>query len=111
MATPGGWPSGIDQNRLSLLLAVLEKRAGLKLLGEDVFINVAGGMTLDEPAADLAVVGCGRVEFAQPADSSAEHGGVRRSRTRAVKFAARRRRRCVCGGGADGIHPGHRPRQ
>jgi len=48
--------SGIDQNRLSLLLAVLEKRAGLNLLGEDVFINVAGGMTVDEPAADLAVV-------------------------------------------------------
>ena len=49
--------SGIDPNRLSLLLAVLEKRAGLNLLGEDVFINVAGGMTIDEPAADLAVVG------------------------------------------------------
>ena len=48
--------SGIDQNRLSLLLAVLEKRAGLNLTGEDVFINVAGGMTVDEPAADLAVV-------------------------------------------------------
>jgi len=48
--------SGIDQNRLSLLLAVLEKRAGLNLLGEDVFINVAGGMTVEEPAADLAVV-------------------------------------------------------
>ena len=48
--------SGIDPNRLSLLLAVLEKRAGLSLLGEDVFLNVAGGMTVDEPAADLAVV-------------------------------------------------------
>lgn len=46
---------GFDQNRLSLLLAVLEKRAGLNLVGEDVFANVAGGMTLDEPAADLAV--------------------------------------------------------
>src|SRR5262245_23160678 len=49
--------SGLDQNRLSLLLAVMEKRAGLNLLGEDVFINVAGGMTIDEPAADLAIVG------------------------------------------------------
>ena len=48
--------SGLDQNRLSLLLAVLEKRAGLNLIGEDVFVNVAGGMTVDEPAADLAVV-------------------------------------------------------
>ncbi|CAN5751698.1 DNA repair protein RadA [soil metagenome] len=48
--------SGIDQNRLSLLLAVLEKRAGLNLMGEDVFVNIAGGMTVDEPAADLAVI-------------------------------------------------------
>ena len=48
--------SGIDQNRLSLLLAVLEKRAGLNLMGEDVFVNIAGGMTVDEPAADLAII-------------------------------------------------------
>src|SRR5918994_2134071 len=48
--------SRVDQNRLSLLLAVLEKRAGLNLTGEDVFVNVAGGMTVDEPAADLGVV-------------------------------------------------------
>ncbi|PYR79144.1 MAG: DNA repair protein RadA [Acidobacteria bacterium] len=48
--------SGLDQNRLSLLLAVLEKRAGLNLMAEDVFVNVAGGMSIEEPAADLAVV-------------------------------------------------------
>ena len=48
--------SGLDQNRLSLLLAVLEKRAGLNLAAEDVFVNIAGGMSVDEPAADLAVV-------------------------------------------------------
>src|SRR6187401_3109942 len=48
--------SGLDQNRLSLLLAVLEKRAGLNMMAEDVFVNVAGGMTVDEPAADLAVL-------------------------------------------------------
>jgi DNA repair protein RadA/Sms len=48
--------NGLDQNRLSLLLAVLEKRVGVNLAGEDVFVNVAGGMTVDEPAADLAVV-------------------------------------------------------
>ena len=47
---------GIDQNRLSLLLAVLEKRAGLHLVGDDVFVNIAGGMSIDEPAADLGVV-------------------------------------------------------
>ena len=48
--------SGIDTQRLSLLLAVLEKRAGLNLIGDDVFVNVAGGMTVDEPASDLGVL-------------------------------------------------------
>jgi DNA repair protein RadA/Sms len=47
---------GIDQNRVSLLLAVLEKRAGLSLAGDDVYVNIAGGMTVEEPAADLSVV-------------------------------------------------------
>jgi DNA repair protein RadA/Sms len=48
--------SGIDQQRLALLLAVLEKRAGLNVAGDDVFVNIAGGMTVDEPAADLGVL-------------------------------------------------------
>src|SRR5438093_72238 len=48
--------SGIDQQRLSLLLAVLEKRAGLNLIGDDGFVNIAGGMTVDEPASDLGVL-------------------------------------------------------
>jgi DNA repair protein RadA/Sms len=48
--------SGLDHNRLSLLLAVLDKRAGLNLMTDDVFVNVAGGMTVNEPAADLAIV-------------------------------------------------------
>jgi DNA repair protein RadA/Sms len=48
--------NGIDQSRLSLLLAVLEKRAGVNLMADDVFVNVAGGMAVNEPAADLAVV-------------------------------------------------------
>jgi DNA repair protein RadA/Sms len=47
---------GVDQSRLSLLLAVLEKRAGLSLAGDDVYVNIAGGMTIEEPAADLSVV-------------------------------------------------------
>ena len=47
--------SGIDPGRLALLLAVLEKRAGLNLMGEDVFVNIAGGMTVDEPASDLSI--------------------------------------------------------
>ncbi len=48
--------SGIDQARLSLLLAVLEKRAGLHLAGDDVFVNVAGGIDVDEPASDLGIL-------------------------------------------------------
>jgi DNA repair protein RadA/Sms len=48
--------NGVDQSRLALLLAVLEKRAGLNLSADDVFVNVAGGMTVSEPAADLGVI-------------------------------------------------------
>ena len=48
--------NGVDTQRLTLLLAVLEKRVGLNLIGDDVFVNIAGGMTIDEPAADLGVV-------------------------------------------------------
>jgi DNA repair protein RadA/Sms len=47
---------GIDPHRLTLLLAVLEKRAGLHLVADDVFVNIAGGMNIEEPAADLAIV-------------------------------------------------------
>lgn len=46
---------GIDYNRVVLQIAVLEKRLGLNLSGSDIYINVAGGMKLDEPAADLAI--------------------------------------------------------
>tara|TARA_B100001123_G_scaffold58357_3_gene62813 strand:+ start:6872 stop:8281 length:1410 start_codon:yes stop_codon:yes gene_type:complete len=48
--------SGVDRQRLSLLLTVLEKRAGLQLAGEDVFINIPGGIPVHEPAVDLAIV-------------------------------------------------------
>src|SRR5687767_2357966 len=47
---------GLDQNRVSLLIAMLEKRAGMQLVGDDVFVNIAGGLEVDEPAADLGVV-------------------------------------------------------
>ncbi|MBU1727152.1 MAG: DNA repair protein RadA [Candidatus Omnitrophica bacterium] len=46
---------GFDFNRLSLLVAVLEKRIGLALETEDIFVNVAGGIKIEDPAADLAV--------------------------------------------------------
>ncbi|HJY28443.1 MAG TPA: DNA repair protein RadA [Pyrinomonadaceae bacterium] len=47
---------GLDQNRVALLIAMLEKRSGLQLTGDDVFVNIAGGLEVDEPAADLGVV-------------------------------------------------------
>ena len=47
---------GLDQNRVALMIAMLEKRAGLQLTGDDVFVNIAGGLDVDEPAADLGVV-------------------------------------------------------
>ncbi|MBK7707031.1 MAG: DNA repair protein RadA [Acidobacteria bacterium] len=47
---------GFDYNRTSLLIAVLEKRLGFQLAGDDVFVNVAGGLEIDEPAADLGVI-------------------------------------------------------
>jgi DNA repair protein RadA/Sms len=47
--------TGMNPNRISLILAVLEKRAGLHFSDRDVFVNLAGGVRLDEPAADMAV--------------------------------------------------------
>jgi DNA repair protein RadA/Sms len=52
---PQRTPSGFDQRRLALLLAVLEKRMGYHLGSQDVFVNIAGGIRIDEPAVDLAV--------------------------------------------------------
>lgn len=54
--TPQRTASGFDHRRLSLLLAVLEKRAGFRFGDKDVFLNVAGGMKLQDTASDLAVV-------------------------------------------------------
>ncbi|MDR0396369.1 MAG: DNA repair protein RadA [Oscillospiraceae bacterium] len=55
LASPRRTVDGVDAGRVALLLAVLEKRAGLRLYDQDVFVNIAGGMTLSEPAADLAL--------------------------------------------------------
>lgn len=59
-ATPFGYPrrtaSGMDLNRLQLLIAILSKRAALNLGTQDVFVNIVGGLTLKEPALDLPVL-------------------------------------------------------
>lgn len=54
--TPQRTATGYDAKRLQMLLAVLEKREGLRLSTHDVFVNAAGGVRLDEPAVDLGVV-------------------------------------------------------
>ncbi|MDY0343319.1 MAG: DNA repair protein RadA [Lentimicrobium sp.] len=54
--TPQRSCTGFDTRRLNMLLAVLEKRSGFKLGAKDVFLNIAGGLRVDDPATDLAVV-------------------------------------------------------
>ncbi len=59
-ASPFGVPRrtaiGVDHNRVSLLVAVLGKRVGIEMGDQDIFVNVAGGLKVDEPAADLGIV-------------------------------------------------------
>lgn len=52
---PRRMSDGVDAGRMALLLAVMEKRAGIALYNKDVYVNIAGGMSLNEPAADLAI--------------------------------------------------------
>ena len=54
--TPQRSATGFDTRRLNMLLAVLEKRAGFKLAQKDVFLNIAGGLRINDPAIDLAVI-------------------------------------------------------
>jgi DNA repair protein RadA/Sms len=55
LTNPRRTVSGTDANRVNLILAVLEKRAGMSLANQDVFVNIAGGVRIDEPATDLAI--------------------------------------------------------
>jgi DNA repair protein RadA/Sms len=60
VSTPFGIPrrttQGVDPNRVSLLVAVMEKRLGIRLSSHDIFLNIAGGIKVDEPGADLGVI-------------------------------------------------------
>lgn len=55
-ATPQRSATGYDTKRMNMLLAVLEKRAGFKLIQKDVFLNIAGGIRIADPATDLAII-------------------------------------------------------
>jgi DNA repair protein RadA/Sms len=56
LGTPRRTVLGVDYNRVSLLVAIMEKKLGLQFINEDIFVNVAGGVKVDEPAADLGIV-------------------------------------------------------
>ena len=71
LGTPRRTVVGLDGGRLSTILAVLEARCGIPFAGLDVFLNVAGGMRVTEPAADLAVAAAllsAREDVALPAE-------------------------------------------
>ena len=73
LGTPRRTVVGVDGGRLSTILAVLEARCGIPFAGLDVFVNVAGGMRVSEPAADLAVAAAllsAREDTALPADTA-----------------------------------------
>ncbi len=73
LGTPRRTVVGVDGGRLSTILAVLEARCGIPFAGLDVFVNVAGGMRVSEPAADLAVAAAllsAREDAALPADTA-----------------------------------------
>jgi len=55
-STPQRTANGFDQKRLSMLIAVLEKRGGVSLAGQDVYLNIAGGLKISDPSADLAII-------------------------------------------------------
>ena len=55
-SVPRRTAQGVDANRVSLLVAVMEKRLGIHLNNQDIFLNIAGGMKVEEPAADLGVI-------------------------------------------------------
>lgn len=55
MATPRRVANGVDRDRLAVVLAVLEKRIGIQLSNSDVYVSVAGGISVDEPALDMAI--------------------------------------------------------
>ncbi|MBB5516511.1 DNA repair protein RadA/Sms [Rubricella aquisinus] len=72
LATPRRTVVGWDSSRLAMILAVLEARAGITFTGNDVYLNIAGGMRISEPAADLAVAAAllsAREDIALPADA------------------------------------------
>ncbi|MBQ7935212.1 MAG: DNA repair protein RadA [Clostridia bacterium] len=90
---PRRMASGIDYNRMSLLIAVLEKRANLVLYNQDAYVNVVGGFRVFETAADLAIalaVASGFADFEMPGDLAAVGEIGLSGEVRAVSFLEKR---------------------
>lgn len=93
LAAPRRAADGLDSGRVALLLAVLEKRAGMRLFDKDVYLNVAGGLSLSEPAADLplcAAVVSSLTDTPLPADTVIFGEVGLSGEVRAVSHASRR---------------------
>jgi DNA repair protein RadA/Sms len=122
LAMPRRTAIGVDAGRVALLLAVLEKRCRMQLHDRDVFLNVAGGLRVDEPAADLAVVAAvassmrGRplpddVVLWGEVGLTGEVRSVARTEARALEAARQGFARCVVpAGNTRGARPVERPR-
>jgi DNA repair protein RadA/Sms len=72
-ATPRRTILGLDPNRVALLVAVMEKKLGMHLMGHDLFMNVAGGVKVDEPAIDIAIISAVASSFL---DKSIQDGSI-----------------------------------
>jgi DNA repair protein RadA/Sms len=114
LVNPRRIAQGVDPGRLALLIAVLERRAGLRLADRDVFVNIVGGVAVDEPALDLAVAAAivsAAHDVALPADLVllgeigllGEVRGVGRTEERLREAAALGFARCALAEGAAGL--------
>ena len=98
LAMPRRVGTGVDPKRLSMIVAVLSRHAGLSLGGADVFVNVAGGVRIDEPGADLAIAlaiaSAARSEPLRPGTASFGEIGLT-GRLRPAAQAERRAQECA----------------
>ena len=105
--------NGLDRNRLALVLAVLARHGGLPLGGSDVFVNVVGGVRVDEPGADLAVAlavaSAARGVTLGPAGAPSAARGLRRARPDRRAALGRASRAAHRRGAAFWPRPGDRP--
>ena len=99
---------GLEQNRLAMLLAVLHRHAGVAAFDQDVFVNAVGGVKIDEPAADLAIL-LAIVSSLRNKPLPRQAGGVRRGWTGGRGASGSARAGAPARGGQAGLHAGADP--